>query len=188
MTRLILILLFLGLLLASPAAAGRNSRKVAERADRSSDCLRLASRDDVVRSGPVPDRRLGAVHLSGASLPDDALWELVGGRPSLPFSREGATALVARFAQTGLFSAVEPKVLGEEMPELEIALTENPTIQSVRVRGLSEFRTEDVLDQLFEVPSVREIERRRREVLDARPHECPAPLPPREWLARLEDG
>ena len=61
-------------------------------------------------------------------------------------------------------------------------------MRSVQVHGLSEFRTEDVVEKLLEVPSNREIERRLREIRDARARECPAPLPPRAWLARVEDG
>src|SRR5205085_5808783 len=99
--------------------------------------------------------------------------------------------LVARVAQTGLFSAVEPRIRplpGEQVAQLDIALTENPQVHSVQVRGLSEFRTDDVLDRLLEVPGEIEIEKRREEVRDARGRECPAPLPPRAWLARVEDG
>ena len=125
------------------------------------DCLRLASSHEVLtgalRSGSLgpasKDRKLGSVRLSGAgSFPDDALWDLVGGPPSVPLSMEEATALAARFAQSGLFSTVEPRIRtppGEEMAELDIALTENPQVRSVQVRGLSEFRTEDVLDRLL---------------------------------------
>ncbi len=196
MTRTILVLLFFGLMLASPAAAGGHSRKVAERPDDTAECLRLASRDEVLagalRWGSPWDRAIGPVRFSGTcSFSDDALWELVGGKPSRPLSREEAIALIARLAQTGLFSAVEPRIRtlpGEEMAELDIALTENPVVRSVRVRGLSEFRTEDVLDGLLEAPAGREIETRRREVRDAGPRECPAPLPPRVWLARVDDG
>jgi len=193
--------LFSALMLASPAAAGRHPRTVAvQTPDDRAECLRLASRDEVLAGAllsgslgpPAKDRKLGSVRLSGArSFSADALWDVVGGPPSLPLSTEEAIALVARLAQTGLFSAVEPRVRtvpGKEMAELDIALTENPQIRSVQVRGLSEFRTEDVLDRLLEVPAGREIERQRREVRDARTRECPAPLPPREWLARVEDG
>ena len=199
--RVLLGPLFSALVLASPAAASRHPRNVARQGpDDPGDCQRLASRNEVLAGalrsgwlGPASkDRELGSVRLSGAgSFPDDELWDLVGGSPSLPLSREAAIALVARLAQTGLFSAVEPRIRplpGEEMAELDIALTENPLVSSVQVRGLSEFRTEDVLGRLLEVPEGREIERRRGEVRDARPRECPAPLPPRVWLARVDDG
>ena len=193
--------LFSALMLASPAAAGRQPRSVAARTpDHRDECLRLASRDEVLAGAllsgslgsPGPDRKFGAVRLLGArSFSADALWDVVGGPPSGPLSTEEAIALVARLAQTGLFSAVEPRVRtlpGKEMPELEIALTENPQLRSVQLRGLSEFRTEDVLDRLLEVPAGRAVERQRRELRESRTHECPAPLPPREWLARIEDG
>src|SRR5438128_4062017 len=198
--RTYLVPLFSALMFASPAAAGRHPRNVAaQRPNDSGECLRLASRDEVLagalRSGLFgpgsKDRELGSVRLSGAdSFSDDILWDLVGGPPSLPLSWEEAIALVARLAQTGLFSAVEPRIrtLPGEVAALDIALTENPQIRSVQVRGLSEFRTEDILDRLLEVPSISEIETRRREVRDARTRECPAPLPPRVWLARVEDG
>ena len=193
--------LFSALMLASPAAAGRHPRNVAAQTpDDRAECLRLASRDEVLAGAllsgslgpPGDDREFGSVGLSGAgSFPNDALWDLVGGPPSLPLSREEAIALVARLAQTGLFSAVEPRIRtlpGKERAELEIALTENPRVRSVQVRGLSEFRTEDVLDRLLEVPAGSDIDRRRREVRAARTGECPAPLPPRAWLARVDDG
>ena len=199
--RMPLGLLFSALMLASPAASGRHPRNVAAQTpDDPGECQRLASRDEVLAGAllsgslgpPGDDRRLHSVRLSGArSFSAAALWDVVGGPPSLPLSREEAIALVARLAQTGLFSAVEPRIRtlpGEEMAELDIALTENPQVRSVQVRGLSEFRTEDVLDRLLEVPAGREIERQRREVRDARTRECPAPLPPREWLARVEGG
>src|SRR6266852_5222725 len=199
--RMPLGLLFSALMLASPAASGRHPRNVAAQTpDDPGECQRLASRDEVLAGAllsgslgpPAKDRKLGSVRLSGArSFSAAALWDVVGGPPSLPLSREEAIALVARLAQTGLFSAVEPRIRtlpGEEMAELDIALTENPQVRSVQVRGLSEFRTEDVLDRLLEVPAGREIERQRREVRDARTRECPAPLPPREWLARVEGG
>ncbi len=199
--RMTLLPLFSALVLASPAAAGRHPRKLAARTqDDPAECLRIASRDEVLaralRSGPLgpasKERELGSVRFSGViPVSDDALWEILGGPPLLPISREEAIALLARLAQTGLFSAIEPQVRalpGEQKAELDIALTENPQVRSVQVRGLSEFRTEDVLDRLLEVPTNGEIEKRKRELRDARAHECPAPLPPRAWLARLEDG
>jgi len=193
--------LFSALMFASPAAAGRHPRIIAaQKPDDPGECLRLASRDEVLAGAllsgslgpPGENRELGSVRLSGAvSFPDDDLWDLVGGRLSLPLSREEAIALIARLAQTGLFSGVEPRVRtlpGEEIAELDIALTENPMVRSVQVRRLSEFRTEDVLERLLEVPAASDIDRRRREVRAARTGECPAPLPPRAWLARVDDG
>jgi hypothetical protein len=171
---LLILMLFL---LASPAAASRRDPD---------ECLRLASRNEVLK-GAIRSGSLASVHLSGAgSVSDDAIWNLVGGPPSLPLSKQEAIALVARLAQTGLFSAVEIRTLPGD--ELEIALTEHPRLTSVQVRGLSEFRTEDILDRLLEVPADGEIEKRRREVREARTRECPAPLPPRQWLARVDDG
>src|SRR5262249_43911657 len=163
---MILLPLFSALMLASPAAAGRHPRKLAARTlDDPGECLRIASRDEVLeralRSGPLgpasKERELGSVRFAGAiPVTEDALWEILGGPPPLPISREEAIALLARLAQSGLFSAIEPQVRalpGEERAELVISLTENPRVRSVRVRGLSEFRTEDVLDRLLEVPT-----------------------------------
>jgi hypothetical protein len=189
----ILIPIFVALLLTSPAAGAHKPRKMAERrSEDPEECLRLASRDGVlVGTGGLEsvDRAIGSVRVWGHSMADDALWDLIGGPPDLPLSPEQAIALVSRLAQTGLFATVEPKVtLGEETAQLEIALSENPRVTSVQMRGLSEFRTEDVLDRLLEVPDQRAIERRWQALHVARPRECPAPLPPRLWLARVDDG
>src|SRR5712664_4495551 len=67
--------LFSALMLASPAAAGRHPRNVAAQTpDDRAECLRLASRDEVlagaILSGslgpPGDDREFGSVGLSGA--------------------------------------------------------------------------------------------------------------------------
>src|SRR4051794_33289769 len=117
------------ILLASPAAAAKRAHKSAiHDAEAASDCLRLASRDEVLAgtllsSSLGNDREFGAVRFTGArSFPDDALWELVGGQPPYPVSREKVTALVARLAQSGLFASVEPRSRDREgdTPELEI--------------------------------------------------------------------
>lgn len=194
------ISMFAAAMLASPAAA-RHLRMVAvQRTDDPGECSRLALRDEmlagVLLSGSLgvvgADRNIGSVRLSGArSFPADALWDVVGGRPPLPLSREEAIALAARLAQTGLFSAVEPKTRampGRETSELEIALTENPRARAVQVRGLSEFRTEDVLERLLEAPGSREVDRQTRALRGFRDRDCPAPLAPREWFARFEEG
>ncbi|HTO98139.1 MAG TPA: hypothetical protein VMK66_13910 [Myxococcales bacterium] len=194
--------LFSAFLLASPGAWGKHSRRSPppSKPDDSGECLRLASPDEVLAEtlrslllGPEgKGREIGSVVLSGTrTLSDDALWELVGGPPKFPLTREEAIALLARFAQSGLFSLVEPRIRpvpAEETASLEIALTEHPTVRSVQVRGLSEFRTEDIVDRLLEVPADRAIEKRRQEVRNARPRACPAPLPSRAWLARSDDG
>jgi len=199
--RIPLWVLFSSLILASPAAARRHSRSAAApKPEESGECLRLASRDEVLASalrtlllGPAhKERDIGSLRVTGAvSFPEGGLWDLVGGPPAVPISREEAISLIARFAQTGLFSAVEPRIRplpGDEMAELEIALTENPQVRSVQVRGLSEFRTEDILDRLLDAPADRAAERRRREVREAKPRECPAPLPLRAWVARVDGG
>ena len=198
--RLTLLPLFSALLLASPAAARRHSRNVApaKPVDPSGECPRLASRDDVLADALRtlligPERNgIGSVRFSGArSFSDDSLWDLIQGPPSFPLSREEAVALVARLAQSGLFAAVVPRIRtgpGEEMAELDVALTENPRVRSVQLRGLFEFRSEDILDRLLEAPTSREIETRRQELHDAPARACPAPLPSRAGLARVDDG
>ena len=171
LTRTLLALL----LLASPATAGRR--------DADDRCLRLAAPGEAKLPG-----KIFAVQLAGAAtLSDDLLWELVGGEPELPLSRDQAIALVARFAQSGLFSSVEPRT-GQASDELELVFTEQPQVFSVELRGLSEFRSEDVLDRLLDAPTASEVKRRSSELQDARASDCPAPLPPREWLAHVEEG
>ena len=185
--------LFSALLLASPAAAG--PRRAARMAPDGRSCLDLVPpgvlRAESLSSTPA-DREFGSVRLSGAgAVAADALWDLVGGLPSFPLSKAEAGALVSRLARSGLFAAVEPRIRtipGEERAGLDIALSENPQVRSVQILGLSEFRTEDVVDRLLDIPTVREIEASRRELRDAWNDECPAPLPPRAWLARIEDG
>ena len=165
-------------LLASPAARG-------------TDCADAATRDAVVQPGAIDaltgrHRELASVRLTGSPVPEDRLWELIGGAPPLPLSRQDAVALVARLAQTGLFASIDPRIAampGDEVAALDVQLTPNPRVQSVRLRGLSEFRSEDVLDRLLEAPSAREAERSRKDMGDALAHECPEPLPPRDWLA-----
>jgi hypothetical protein len=183
----ILIPLFLAILLSSRAAGA--SRSLVDDPDQ---CLRAAQREDVLTGSIERDGRpIASVRLTGASIADDALWDLAGGPPSLPLSADEAIALVSRLAQTGLFARVEPlvKALPDgEVAELTVALTDNPKIASVRLRGLSEFRTEDILDRLLEAPDRRQVERRWRRVHEAGPRECPEPVPPRLWLARVEDG
>src|SRR5262249_31590955 len=142
----ILIPLFISFLLTSTAAGARQRKLAERRSEDPEECLRLASRDDVlIGTGGLTsaDRAIGSVRIWGHTMADDALWDLIGGPPALPLSPEQAIALVSRLAQTGLFATVEPKVtLGEETAQLEIALSENLRVTSVQVRGLSEFRTE----------------------------------------------
>ena len=180
------------LLLASPAAARRPSKASEEPARETGECVRIVSRDEALaetlRSDPFRDlREPVAIRLSGLqSLSEDAVWQLVGRRPEGPVSREEAVALLARLATTGLFSAIALS-LGDG-PAANVELTENPRLRAVRLRGLSEFRSEDVLDRLLETPSSWEVERSHRDVRAAEPTECPAALPPRDLLARADDG
>lgn len=172
-----ILVLLASLFLVSPAAA--------RRLDVGDACRRvLASDDALARALPALDAApFQLVRLSAPPpFAESALWDVVGGPPSLPLSRDDAVVLVARLAQTGLFSAIEPRAADGE---LEIALSPNPLVRSVQVRGLSEFRTEDVVDRLLDAPGDREVERRQRELPKAR-HECLAPLPPPLWLARRD--
>ena len=178
--RIILVPFFLVLLLTSPAVAGRSKHERQKPSPPANDCSRLAG--DPGSLGDVT----AAVRLSGAvTLSEDVLWDLVGGPPATPLTRKDAVALIARFVQTGLFASVQPRVQGDQ---LEIALTENPQVTFVQVRGLVEFRGEDIVAQLLDVPETREIDRRRGELREARARECPAPLPQRAWLAHVENG
>src|SRR4051812_34109391 len=176
------------LLLASPAAARRPTKGGEEQ----TECMRIVSRDqalaETLRSEAFRDfSEPVAIRISGLqSVPEDAVWQLVGGRPRAPLSRAEAVALLARFESTGLFSGVALSL--EDGPTLDVELTENPRLRAVRLRGLSEFRSEDVLDRLLETPSSWEVEGSRRDTRAAEPAECPAALPPRDLLARAEDG
>jgi hypothetical protein len=190
--RLTLTTFFFALVLASPAAARHRRSPAPQLLPEGSECQRLATPEGTHPLDLGAAARFDAVRLSGApSFTEDELWELAGGAPSLPLSKDEAVALVARLVQSGLFSAVEPRVRqapGQEPAELEIALTEHLRVNAVRLHGLSEFRTEDVLADLLQAPEASEVERRSREVRGAKARECPAPLPPRAWLARLEAG
>jgi hypothetical protein len=191
--RLVLVTVLFSLLLASPAAARSHRREHAARmSDDAAQCLDAASRDEIfaqsMRGGTLsPDSDVGPITsatLSGSSLSDDELWNLVGGGPSLPLSRREAVALIGRLALSGLFAQVAPQV--GPGGELQIALADNPRVSSVRVTGLSEFRTEDVVDALLPPsapPSGNQVMMR-----EARSRDCPAPVPPAAWLARVEEN
>ena len=174
------------LLFASPAAARGKAR------EEQTGCMRIVSRDEALaatlRSDAFRDLRDPvAVRVSGLqSLPEDDVWQLVGGRPAAPLSRDEAVALLARLQSTGLFSGIALSL--DDGPTLNLELTENLRVRAVRLRGLSEFRSEDVLDRLLEIPSSWEVERSRRDIRAAEPTECPAALPPRDLLARAENG
>src|SRR3989442_6258825 len=112
--------LFSALMLASPAAAGRHPRNVAAQTpDDRAECLRLASRDEVLAGAllsgslgpPGKGRELGSGRLSGTdSFSENALWDLVGVPPSLPLSWEEAILLVLRPAHAATVSPVQPRV------------------------------------------------------------------------------
>ena len=125
----ILIPLFLALVLSSPAAGARGV------IDDPDECLRLAERDDVLANSlPRDGRKIASIRLTGASIADDALWDLAGGPPAPPLSIDEAAALVSRLAQTGLFASVDPHVKAlpdDEVAELTVSLTENAKITAV---------------------------------------------------------
>ena len=73
-------------------------------------------------------------------------------------SRDEAVALLARLQSTGLFSGIALSL--DDGPTLNLELTENLRVRAVRLRGLSEFRSEDVLDRLLEIPSSWEVDRK----------------------------
>lgn len=148
------------------------------------------------------------VRLSGLqALREDELlvWAGVGRGP---LSLDEALVLVAQLRTSGLFAALEPGVGPGSAggAALDLRLVEHATVRAIRVRGLQEEPTEEILARLVDAPSEREVVRsrepepreernvrkRRRARLDdeAEPPavRCPAPLPPRAWLAWMEDG
>ena len=182
------------LFLASPAAA------------RPDECMRIVSHDkalaEALRSLTLSDPV--AVELTGLqTLPEEVVWQLAGGKPVDPIGRDEAIALLARLERTGLFATLVPSISADGNT-LNVELTENPRVRSVRLRGLSEFRSEDVLDRLLETPSFversfpvmksknrrehRSAESTRRHVRGAESTECFAALPPRDLFARVEEG
>ncbi|MFL5276146.1 MAG: hypothetical protein ACJ79T_06725 [Myxococcales bacterium] len=170
------------LLFSSPAAARRTHRSAEEPVHET--CTRKLSDDEAqaLRSVQEPV----TVRLSGLrSLDEDSVWKTVGGRPVDPIPRDEVIALVVRLHTTGLFAAIVPSLDSEG---IELALTENESVRTVRLRGLSEFRSEDVLDRLLETPSSWDIERSRRDRKEADAAACPEVLPSRDFFARVEDG
>ncbi|MFL5396123.1 MAG: hypothetical protein ACJ79G_25090 [Myxococcales bacterium] len=175
--------LFPAILLFSSAAAARRTHRSAEEPVHET-CTRNLSEDEAqaLRSVQEPV----TVRLSGLrSLDEDSVWKTVGGRPVDPIPRDEVIALVVRLHTTGLFAAIVPSLDSEG---IELALTENESVRTVRLRGLSEFRSEDVLDRLLETPSSWDIERSRRDLKEADPAACPEALPSRDFFARVEDG
>ena len=155
-------------------------------------------------------RAIGEVRFSGlATVPEDGLWDILGGRPTGILSVEQAAALLLRVTGTGLFETVTPTLrfepgAGPDGGVLDIAVVEHATLKKIVVTGLAEVGPTEILDRLLLSPSPGEVERSRR-VPDAAgvkaaksksgkdkekvmAPRCPQPLPSLAWLARAEDG
>ncbi|GMT98286.1 hypothetical protein KH5H1_24050 [Corallococcus caeni] len=137
-------------------------------------------------------------------LTDPQVRKLVGAPPadaSRALTGSEVQPLLHRLARTGLFARVEPRVrVSEQGPAvLEVTLEENPTLTSVEFAGLQDLRPDDLWDALLELPSrFPDDDDTQEQVATLRIHKrhgtlrvvspCPAPRPPRTWLARREDG
>ncbi|MCY1032449.1 hypothetical protein OV207_13335 [Corallococcus sp. BB11-1] len=124
-----------------------------------------------------------------------------------PLSPDETQTLLRRLARTGLFARVEPRLrVSEQGPTLlEVALEENPTVTSVEVQGLQDLPPHEWTEALFPRPpgasaadddddddaleefvATFRVQGRRATVSVSDP--CPPLRPPREWLARMEQG
>ncbi|RKG88144.1 hypothetical protein D7W82_11325 [Corallococcus sp. CA049B] len=139
-------------------------------------------------------------------LTDPQVRKLVGVPPaeaSRPLTATQVQSLLHRLARTGLFARVEPRVrVSDQGPALlEVTLQENPTLTSVEFEGLQDLRPDELWGALFELSSLasdEDEEEEEDEVTTLRVHKrhgslrvvspCPAPRPPRPWLARREAG
>ncbi|WP_242592240.1 BamA/TamA family outer membrane protein [Corallococcus exiguus] len=137
-------------------------------------------------------------------LTDPQVRKLVGAPPaedSRPLTATQVQSLLHRLARTGLFARVEPRVrVSDQGPALlEVTLQENPTLTSVELEGLQDLRPDELWGALFELSSPpSDADDVEDEVTTLRVHKrhgtlrvvspCPAPRPPRPWLARREEG
>ncbi|NNB91653.1 hypothetical protein [Corallococcus exiguus] len=137
-------------------------------------------------------------------LTDPQVRKLVGAPPaedSRPLTATQVQSLLHRLARTGLFARVEPRVrVSDQGPALlEVTLQENPTLTSVEFEGLQDLRPDELWGALFELSSLAsDADDTEDEVTTLRVHKrhgtlrvvspCPAPRPPRPWLARREEG
>ncbi|NNC08680.1 hypothetical protein HJC10_38315 [Corallococcus exiguus] len=137
-------------------------------------------------------------------LTDPQVRKLVGAPPaedSRPLTATQVQSLLHRLARTGLFARVEPRVrVSDQGPALlEVTLQENPTLTSVEFEGLQDLRPDELWGALFELSSpASDEDDAEDEVTTLRVHKrhgtlrvvspCPAPRPPRPWLARREEG
>ncbi|CAM4266501.1 BamA/TamA family outer membrane protein [Corallococcus exiguus] len=137
-------------------------------------------------------------------LTDPQVRKLVGAPPaedSRPLTATQVQSLLHRLGRTGLFARVEPRVrVSDQGPALlEVTLQENPTLTSVEFEGLQDLRPDELWGALFELSSLAsDADDTEDEVTTLRVHKrhgtlrvvspCPAPRPPRPWLARREEG
>ncbi|MBZ4375910.1 hypothetical protein [Corallococcus sp. AS-1-6] len=138
-------------------------------------------------------------------LTDAQVRKLVGApateETSRPLTATQVQSLLHRLARTGLFARMEPRVrVSDPGPALlEVTLQENPTLTSVEFEGLQDLRPDELWDALFERSSppldeddaedeltTLRVHKRHGRVKVVSP--CPAPRPPRTWLARREGG
>ncbi|WP_254330177.1 hypothetical protein [Corallococcus exiguus] len=139
-------------------------------------------------------------------LTDPQVRKLVGApaaEDSRPLTATQVQSLLHRLARTGLFARVEPRVrVSDQGPALlEVTLQENPTVTSVEFEGLQDLRPDELWGALFELSSPTsdaDDAEDEDEVTTLRVHKrhgtlrvvspCPAPRPPRPWLARRDEG
>jgi len=160
---------------------------------------------------------LSETHFVGLStLSEERVWQLVGGRPDGKPTIEQSAVLVARLAQSGLFARITPAVRLSAAADggavFEVTLIENPTLRGLEITGLSELTRAEILDALLLVPdedasdddgddhkraghdrdrSSDVFHMRRHPATDHLPRlalRCPAPIPPRAWVAHHAHG
>jgi hypothetical protein len=157
----------------------------------------------------VEGRKLspGSIELHGLKVLPEAQVRAFVGAPAVEEQRtltpEDAQLILQRLARTDLFARVEPRVrVPEQGPVvLELHLEEHPTLTAVRFEGLQDIQADELLKELLRLPhafpdedededehvvATLRLDSRRGTLSVVRP--CPPPRPPREWLARLEDG
>ena len=134
---------------------------------------------------------------------ESALWTLVAGGPARPLTTSEGAAFLARLEETGLFSDISGTLRANGgTAVLDIALKEHPVVQRVVIEGLAESRQDELLkalvavataddgewDDAAEKPAAGKKSKGKEALKPAGDGQrCPPPVPPREWLARVED-
>jgi len=98
---------------------------------------------------------LSSVELKGFERLSEAQVRAFAHPPQGPLSPEQARTLLRRLANTGLFARVTPTVRLAEgaTPVLVVTLEEQPYVTRVDIEGLHEDERDDILEELFRVPS-----------------------------------